>query len=518
MKNRLSTYSKALVLSALLGGSLQAQQLPVFNHYAYNPYLYNPARTGQGAMGNLSVHFKKQWVNMPQSPLTGLISMEGPLKKPKFENMGLGGMLYTDQMHIIQRVGGLGSYAYHIPFDKAKNHGLSAGMSLGFLNQRLNFAAATTYDDNDVQVLAQAANGLSFDFSLGLDYHIQGLHIGVSMLQGLNNSLKFINPLDTVSIKFINTRHLIFTGSYRFDLGEAGSKNRLYIEPVLLGRMIQGLPFQAEATAIVGMQNIGWLGLGYRSSNTETATSALSATVGVELNPRLRAAYSVDLGLSKSLNTAMGSQHEFMIAYRFGKDESKLKEEIEALKRKDEELQKELENRTDSLNKALDAEKTAAQDREKQLKDKLDGVKKDNDKLKDDILRNKEDMDRLKKELEDKKITHKHVGEVFFAPASDKMSEEIKSHLNSLKDALDKYPKNITVYLYGNASVEGDAKANMELAIRRGSAVRQYLMEKGVNAQKIYVIPMGEYNPLKGDPKKMETRDRRVDIMVHQED
>jgi type IX secretion system PorP/SprF family membrane protein len=458
---------------------------------------------------------------MPQSPLTGLISLEGPLKNPKFENMGVGGMLYTDQMHIIRRIGGLGSYAYHVPFDKEKNHGLSAGMSLGFLYQRLNFAEATVYSDNDVQVLADASNGLSFDFSLGLDYHYKSLHLGVSMLQGLNNSLKFIQPNDTVSIKFINTRHFILMGSYRFELGSAESKNQLYIEPVFLGRMVQGLPFQAELTANVGMKNIGWLGLGYRSSNTETATSALSATLGLELNPRLLAAYTVDFGLSKSLNASMGSQHELMIMYRFGKDgkeDAKLKAELEELKRKDDELQKELQTRTEQMNKALDEEKTAAKAREEALRGELDDVKKDNGKLKDDIIRSQEDLDRLKKELADKKITHKHIGEVFFAPNSDKMSEEIKSHLSSMKEALDKYPKGLIVYIYGNASVEGDAKYNMELAVRRGAAVRQYLLEKGVNAKKVYVIPMGEYNPLGADPKRIETKDRRVDIMVHQED
>jgi type IX secretion system PorP/SprF family membrane protein len=179
-------------------------------------------------------------------------------------------------------------------------------------------------NENDAQILANAVNGTSVDFSGGLDYQYKNLHVGASMLQGLNNSMSFINPNDTTSIQFINTRHWIFTASYRFELGSPEQKNRFYVEPVFLGRQVQGLPFQAEGTVLFGMKNIGWLGAGYRSSNTETATSAISITAGVEINSRVLAAYTLDLGVEKNLNNSMGSQHEFMVAYRFGKDDSKL--------------------------------------------------------------------------------------------------------------------------------------------------------------------------------------------------
>ena len=519
----MNTLMKYIIAVAcfLIVSSISAQQLPVMSHYIYNPYLYNPARTGQNEYGTIYANFKKQWVNMPQSPITAALSVEGPIPGNKFNNMGIGGMIYTDQMHIISKVGGLATYAYHIPFEKNDKyrHGLSAGLSLGVINQRFNYAFATVVNENDAQLLANAANGTSFDFSAGLDYQYKNLHVGGAMLQGLNNGIKFIDPNDTVQISFVNTRHWVLTASHRFQFGGEEQKHGFYMEPVFLARIIQGLPFQAEGTLLFGMKNIGWIGAGYRSSNTETATSAISITAGVELNSRMLAAYTVDLGVDKALNASMGTQHEFMLAYRFGKQDNKdMEAELEKLRKKDQEIQERLKQQVDSLGGALDAQEENAKQERTKMQGDIEGVEKEADDLRGKVLRNEEEIEKLKKLLEDRKITHKHIGEVFFAQNSDKLSEEIKSHLNTMKTMLAEYPKNITVYLYGNASIEGGAKENMELAVRRGSAVRQYLLAQGINAQKVYVIPMGEYNPLKGDPSKQENKDRRVDIMVSQED
>jgi outer membrane protein OmpA-like peptidoglycan-associated protein len=285
-----------------------------------------------------------------------------------------------------------------------------------------------------------------------------------------------------------------------------------------LGRLVEGIPFQAEGSVLFGMKNIGWLGAGYRSSNTETATSAISITAGVELNSRLLAAYTLDLGVEKNLNNSMGTQHEFMIAYRFGKDESKLEAELEKLRKRDQELQDDLIAKTDSLSAEAKVQKEDARKKQEALEKNIDDVKKEADDLRGKVLENADEIERLKKMLEERKVKHKHIGEVFFDNNSDKLSDEIKTHLNTMKSMLANYPKGITIYLYGNASVEGDAKRNMELSVRRGSAVRQYLLQQGINAEKVYVIPMGEYNPLDADPKKQEKKDRRIDIMVSQED
>jgi outer membrane protein OmpA-like peptidoglycan-associated protein len=188
------------------------------------------------------------------------------------------------------------------------------------------------------------------------------------------------------------------------------------------------------------------------------------------------------------------------------------------LRKKDQEIQDALILKTDSLSGAVEAQKEEAKKKQDAIQGEIDDAEKEADDLRGKVLKNADEIERLKKMLEERKIKHKHIGEVFFDYNSDKLSDEIKTHLNTMKSMLEKYPKGITIYLYGNASVEGDAKENMELAVRRGSAVRQYLLQQGINAGKVYVIPMGEYNPLGADPKKQEKKDRRIDIMVSEED
>ena len=515
----LKKYSFLLLICLAKLGVLRGQQIPVLNHYAYNPYLYNPAWTGQSGATQLALHFKKQWVSMPQSPLTGMITLESRLKDGAFNNMGLGGMFYTDQMHIIHRMGGMASYAYHVPFDKNSEHGLGLGMSMGFFHQRLNFSQATLYTEQDAQVLGNDGKSTSFDFSLGLAYHYQALRLGFSMLQGLNNSMRFLDPTNPISIQFINTRHWIFTAAHRWYLGstEPEAKRRWYVEPVVLGRYVAGLPFQAEFTALVGLEDLAWLGLGFRSSNIEASASALSASAGIEFNKRLRGVYTVDFGTSRSLNTSLGTQHEFTILYRFGQEGEKQKALMEKVKAQQEADKAEVEAKVQALKQELAKKDADAQAQVQNLQVKVKDLEGDKRRLAEDVAQAKADMEGLKQEMEAKKIQHKLLGEVFFANNSDVLSEEMKTNLKTILELSAKYPSKAVFYIYGNASVEGDAKANMELAVRRGSAVRRYLMEIGVQ-NKIYVIPMGEYNPQGADAKRTETRDRRVDLMIHQED
>jgi type IX secretion system PorP/SprF family membrane protein len=91
----------------------KAQQMPVFNHYIYNPLLYNPAATGKDSLGNAFINYRNQWTGINNSPTTATITFDSPLFKNR---VGLGGTVYLDQTHIVQRVGASLNYAYHIPF------------------------------------------------------------------------------------------------------------------------------------------------------------------------------------------------------------------------------------------------------------------------------------------------------------------------------------------------------------------------------------------------------------------
>ena len=503
---------------------VQAQQLPVMNHYIYNPYLYNPARTGQNNFGSASMHFKKQWTALPNSPFTGAISVESPVKTPKLGNMGLGGMLYVDQMHIITKVGGLATYAYHIPFEKNKEykHGLSAGLSLGFIHQRFNYPDAQVDNPNDPQLLPAEANGAAFDFSGGIDYQWRGLHVGVSMLQGLNSGLQFFN-VGQRSVEYINTRHWNILASYKHFFGPKEKNNRFYLEPSFLGRIIENVPFQAEGNIVAGLDRMGWLGIGYRSSNNATSTAALTGTIGVEIKQNFMFAYSIEFAVDGQLLANTGTQHEFMLMYRFGENPKiqKMSSKMDSMKIKTLKLEKEIETQTKIINERVEKVETEIQKNTETIKENAATIREQKEEIeenKSQIDANKKELDELRKLIEDQPLKYKKVGEVFFDNGSTKLDNTSNANLDAVVKAIEDMQgenKEIKIYVKGNASTNGDAKRNMALSMQRAAKVRQYLVDKGLDGEDITIIPMGESDPTNGASASPggESQDRRVDII-----
>jgi type IX secretion system PorP/SprF family membrane protein len=531
-----------LALLLTLSYGLQGQQLPVLNQYLYNPYLYNPARTGDNELGSVNINFKRQWTAMPYSPITGILSMETPLKGYK---MGIGGMVYSDNTHIINRIGGMGSYAYHIPFSKEYTHHLSAGVSMGFIHQSFDFQSAQVENPDDPNLLNSDARGTSFDFCIGLNYRWKELNVGFSMLQGLSNEIKFLSSFGQ-EVSYVNSRHFMANVSYDFRVGK---EKEFLIRPVVLTRIIPNLPVQAEVNVVGNWKQLLWASLGYRSSNWKTLTSALTASFGVELKKKIFVGYTFEITPSASLVNSLGTQHEVMISYRFGRDEERekemlsLKEELQQIREND----KLLSEKIDNTNKGIEEIKQRTQKLEEnnnELNSKIDNVNNQiNSKLVEidnKIQNNVNSTEDLKKSLKDQsEVLHAHqnaidqnrkaieelraaiknqplkykkMGEINFSSGSAEITTIEKSKFEALKEYLTKNPKSL-VYLYGNASTDGDPHKNMELSSKRCIAVRKKMIEFGISSEKIMVLPMGQENTISGD-KKVNASDRRVDIVV----
>ncbi|WCL81788.1 PorP/SprF family type IX secretion system membrane protein [Saprospira sp. CCB-QB6] len=504
-----------LGLSLLLALGLQtaeAQQLPVFGHYIYNPYLYNPARTGDQGLGSLNLNIKRQWSSLPYAPLTAAFSAEAPIQNRK---MGLGGMLYTDQTHIIRKVGGLASYAYHIPFSEDASHGLSAGLSVGLVNQRFDFQSADVENENDPEILGDQAQGTAFDFNMGLNYRWKKLNVGLSMLQGLNNQIRFLDALEK-EVRYVNTRHFMASAGYEFALGE---EKKFFVRPVVMTRIVPGLPVQLEGNLLFGWKQLLWGGFAYRSSNNETATSAIIATLGVNVQKQMFFAYSFEMGADGNLNNALGNQHEFMLAYRFKERKQKnekLESEIEKMKSRELDMME----RMDQQQKGLDSLRQAqAESEAQQAADKAamqEQLKQQASLLADQqkvMAKNKKDIEELRQAIKEQPMMYDKVGSIYFKQGQAQLTGEEKAKLEALKQVFVEKPKAM-LYLFGNASTDGDPAKNLQLSNERCIVVRKYLIKLGLDPMRIMVLPMGEDNSLEGDEQKINPNDRRVDLIL----
>ncbi len=440
-----------------------------------------------------------------------------------------------------KEIGGMGTYAYHIPFSKDYVHHLSAGISLGFIHQSFDFAAATVENPNDAQLLASTARGTAFDFSMGLNYRWKDLNVGLSMLQGLNNQIRFLSSFGQ-EVKYINTRHFMTNVSYDFNFG---AKKDWLVRPVVMTRLIPSLPVQAEVSVVGSWKRLLWASVGYRSSNWQTATSAIAASVGVELKQRIFVAYNFEVTPSAKLLSALGTQHEFMMAYRFGKDDKKekemllMREEIEKLKENDRLLTEKIDRTNTKLDtissrtNTLEEKTNRLEEDSKKIGDKLNDVEKSANKgtqesealrkklqEQDDLLeaqqeainKNTKDIEELREAIKKQPMKYKKMGEISFGNNSADLSAAEISKLDALKASLTATP-NATIYLYGNASTDGDPNKNMELSAKRCIAVRKHLISLGVSHEKIMVLPMGHENTTTGTAH-VNSADRRVDIML----
>ena len=79
---------------------------------------------------------------------------------------------------------------------------------------------------------------------------------------------------------------------------------------------------------------------------------------------------------------------------------------------------------------------------------------------------------------------------------------------------LNEYP-NLYILLGGHADERGAREYNLELSERRALAIKEFLLEKGVDSSKISIYAYGKDYPLKkGHDESSWWYNRRVDIIV----
>jgi type IX secretion system PorP/SprF family membrane protein len=514
-----------IIMIAACGHSLTAQQIPVLNQYVFNPYLYNPARAGEGTFSQVQVSHRSQWVEMTDAPISSVLTYDMPLKG----NVGIGGMLFSDETHIINNYGGMATYAYHIPFSEDKTHRLSVGLSAGVLGQRFDFTKATVEQENDVAILQESNNGVALDMAAGLNYHFKGLDVGFSVPQILNSKVAYREPSNFDNSKFHLERHYLMSVSYLARIGESFS-----IQPTFLGRMVSGLPFQIDGSVMFGYKDIIWLGGGYRSAASIADPAGVHGAVALRVKERFTVAYTYETVTGSEARADLGASHEFTVGYRFGKDDSRDKEIFDRLEK--------VEGKTDSLGGELTTvveENEALDERVNELAEQVEKGMMDAEKLaalearvaqnEEDIKKLKEGNAKLAEELEATKqrlnqmknqgggAYFDEMGSVFFQKNSYELSSEEKSKLDAISQNINTRGRQFTLFISGNASSEGPETYNMALSMRRANAVKKYLLSKGVSGGSVFLLPYGESVPKDGAVSHgNNANDRRVDIFITQ--
>lgn len=300
---------KKLLLSALVAGSLvgtgYAQQLPLYSQYYFNTFLYNPATTGVTGEANAFLIHRSQWSDIPGSPVTNAFTIDGFMEE---RNIGLGLNIFNDVQDINERLGIYASYAYRLKIDDDQQ--VRFGLSLGFLDNRIDFSKAVVKDQSDPMLFSQLQRKSGLDANLGVSYNWKDLRVGISVPQLIGQRMEFAS-YDTRAFYQLS-RHYLGTVSYKYVFNE---EQQLALEPMVMVRWLPHSPFQYDINALASWKNMAWLGVSYRSNY------AVGVNARIKLFGNLSAGYAYDIILTP-LKTSAGISHEFMLGYKFGQMQS----------------------------------------------------------------------------------------------------------------------------------------------------------------------------------------------------
>jgi len=276
---------------------LYAQQIPkVYNQFFMNPYIYNPAYAGVEGHSVLFFMYKNQWGNVDGAPSYMHANFHVPLKG----GVSFGGLVENQSEGILNRSSGKISGGYLVTLDR--EHFLRFGLSLGAGNQTLNFGE---FDSPNDPVFANFRDNSSFmvgDF--GATYHFGHFNVGFSLPQLFRSNL--ITEQSFISPDFKPTDNVLFKMNYRGHIND-----NIAIEPHLIYRYHSVLPDQFEATVILHVFHVLWIGGSYRQN------AGAVGLLGVKIKEKIGIGYSYETG-NPNISGLLGPSHELHIGYHLG--------------------------------------------------------------------------------------------------------------------------------------------------------------------------------------------------------
>lgn len=253
----------ALIIALALTSNMAIAQLnPMGAMYFQNQYLGNPAFAGTESGMDMSLGIRKQWSNIPGSPLMQAVTASYGLN----DKVGLGLNVYNDKSGLFKRTRTVATYAYHLPLS-GYGQRFSFGLSLGFMNERIA-TEDIRGNQGDPNVGAYNQRDTYVDGDFGVAYSSNNFNMQAA-LPNMKSFLKKDINTDAVN------RGTFFTSiSYKFPGDADGGFG---IEPKVACRGVKGMDNIIDVGANVSYANnrVNLFGM-YHSSK--------SSTFGVGLN------------------------------------------------------------------------------------------------------------------------------------------------------------------------------------------------------------------------------------------
>jgi type IX secretion system PorP/SprF family membrane protein len=303
---------------AVLSSGLFAQQIPDFSLFRENAFLYNPAVAGTDQASVITLSVRKQWTNIKSSPFTAIASYHTSLPK---KNIGVGVSIFNDFIGPTSFTGISGSFAYNLVLSEFRRgisnyKVLSFGLAAGIMQYRINGNQIRLDQPQDDAIFRNRGSQYYPDASFGVYYKSKTLFASASIPQLLNLTVP-IEGQNGEQSKFKKMQHYyaMFGGRIFLNKKEASGPNdkEFYIEPAFNFHYVINAPPQAMVSARFAMQEVFFVGGGWRSLNS------IMMEGGFTIKKAFSISYAYDMGAG-NVRRDVGQVHEISIKFKFKQD------------------------------------------------------------------------------------------------------------------------------------------------------------------------------------------------------
>lgn len=296
---------KKILLSSLMillsgMGCLLAQQIQYNNQYLVNRFSLSPAYAGSSGYFEGFANYRKSWLGVTGSPEIRGLNLNTAIKG----NMGIGGIIHSEQTGIFRNTTVSLSYAYHLKINDAQ--AVSFGLSAGALDNRIDLSGSKSLNSNDPLITSsQNVRTMVFNANFGALYKFRNLEVGVALPQLVPSKAK--NEAGTLyTLKMHNLVH----ASYSYDINKDWE-----VQPVAVLRKTASTDLFYEVAALGRYKEMVFAALTYRKG------SSMALSLGGELYDRLVGSYSYEFAGGGMMAQSSGS-HEITLGYLIGKNKN----------------------------------------------------------------------------------------------------------------------------------------------------------------------------------------------------
>lgn len=283
------------VLTLISMVDVSAQQDPHYTQYMYNLSVINPAYAGSKENLSMGVLYRKQWVDIEDSPTTGTFFAHSPIGK----NVGLGLSAISDKIGPVEENNLYGDFSYTL--NLGGEHRLAFGMKAGLTLHKVGLYSQiyNTLPDAGDDAFAEDTNNTFFNIGAGFFYYTNKYYLGLSVPNMLKSK-----HLDFNGRQFgTETSHYFLTGGYVFDL----SPNTKF-KPFAMLKSAFDAPTSIDVSTNFLFYDKFEIGATYRLEDS------FGAMVNYAITPNLKIGYAYDHIVS-DLKVTTPSSHEVILLF-----------------------------------------------------------------------------------------------------------------------------------------------------------------------------------------------------------